>query len=319
MSDDTNIKTTNQTNWYGLFNLLIVYIVWGSTYLAIRIGVREGSGFPPLYLAGTRVLVAGFILLGLALLKKQRIRLTKREFILLVTSGVMLWLGGNGMVVFAEQHVDSGIAALIIGSTPLGVALMEFVIDRRPPTALMIISMLIGFAGVGLLSAPAFRSGVSSNITSVIMILIGSLLWGGGSLLQSRKPVRVPPEVSSAYQHLAGAAALLMAAFIIGEPIPHPIHEALLAWGYLVIFGSVLAFTAFVRALQLLPTNLVMTYAYVNPVIAVVLGWLILNEQITGWTIGGMALILIGVAGVFRARYKMKAPKSSLNESSEAE
>ena len=306
MSENTAATSNTKTNWFGLLNLLIVYIVWGSTYLAIRIGVREGSGFPPLFLAGTRVLVAGFILFGLALLQKKRIKLAKRELILLVISGVMLWLGGNGMVSFAEQHVDSGIAALIIGSTPLGVALMEFIIDRRPPSPLMIISMLIGFAGVGLLSAPAFRSGVRADITSVIMILIGSMLWGGGSLLQSRKPVKISPEVSSAYQHLAGAAALLLAAVITGETMPHPILEAFFAWGYLVIFGSVLAFTAFVRALQLLPTNLVMTYAYVNPVIAVVLGWLILNEQITVWTISGMALILIGVAGVFRARYKMK-------------
>lgn len=306
MSENAAATTNTKTNWFGLLNLLIVYIVWGSTYLAIRIGVREGSGFPPLFLAGTRVFVAGFILLGLAVLQKKRINLAKRELILLIISGVMLWLGGNGMVSFAEQHVDSGIAALIIGSTPLGVALMEFIIDRRPPSPLMIISMLIGFAGVGLLSAPALRSGVQADIVSVIMILIGSMLWGGGSLLQSRKPVKVSPEVSSAYQHLAGAAALLLAAVITGETMPHPIQEALFAWGYLVIFGSVLAFTAFVRALQLLPTNLVMTYAYVNPVIAVVLGWLILHEQITGWTISGMALILIGVAGVFRARYKMK-------------
>lgn len=314
MSENTAATPSTKTNWFGLLNLFIVYIVWGSTYLAIRIGVREGSGFPPLFLAGTRVLVAGFILLGLALLQKKRVKLAKRELILLVTSGVMLWLGGNGMVSFAEQHVDSGIAALIIGSTPLAVAFMEFIIDRRPPTPLMIISMLIGFAGVGLLSAPAFRSGVRSDIISVIMILIGSMLWGGGSLLQSRKPVKISPEVSSAYQHLAGAAALLLAAVITGKSIPHPIQEALFAWGYLVIFGSVLAFTAFVRALQLLPTNLVMTYAYVNPVIAVVLGWLILNEQITGWTISGMVLILIGVAGVFRARYKMNTPKSSQTE-----
>lgn len=298
--------TSTGTNWYGLLNLVIVYIVWGSTYLAIRVGVREGSGFPPLFLAGTRVLVAGLILFLIAGLQKTRIKLSKRELKLLAISGVMLWLGGNGFVVIAEQHVDSSIAALIIGSTPLGVALMEFFIDRRPPSMLMVFSLLIGFAGVGLLSAPAFISGVRADAISVIMILCASMIWGGGSLLQSRKPVQVSPEVSSAYQHLFGAAALLTMAFITREPLPNPVREAVFAWGYLVIFGSVLAFTAFVRALQQLPTNLVMTYAYVNPVIAVILGWLILSENITIWTLGGMALILVGVAGVFRARYKQK-------------
>ena len=307
MANEMAKKTAARSIWYGLFNLLIVYIVWGSTYLAIRIGVKEGSGFPPFYLAGTRVLVAACILLLLAYLQKKRIKPTKRELVLLSISGVMLWLGGNGLVSFAEQRLDSGIAALIIGSTPMVVALMEFIIDRRPPSLLLIVSMLVGFAGVGLLSAPAFRTGVQADVTSVIVILIASILWGGGSLLQSRKPVQLSPEVSSAFQHLSGAVALLLTAFIIGEPMPHPIKGAIFAWLYLVIFGSVIAFTAFVRVLRLLPTNLVMTYAYVNPVIAVCLGWLVLGEHITGWTIGGMVLILIGVAGVFRARYKNKS------------
>ena len=312
MTSRTTSTAQTTSRWYGILNLLIVYIVWGSTYLAIRVGVREGSGFPPFYLAGTRVLVAGIILIGLAWLQKKPIRLTKRELGLLAISGVMLWLGGNGLVVYAEQHVDSNLAALIIGSTPLGVALMEFIIDRRPPSTLMVVSLLIGFGGVGLLSIPSLRSGVSADALSVILILCASMLWGGGSLLQSRKPVKVEPEVSSAVQHLTGAVALFSMALITGEPLPHPVQEALFAWGYLVIFGSVVAFTAFVRALQMLPTNLVMTYAYVNPVIAVLLGWLILGEEITPWTLGGMALILIGVAGVFRARYRQaRLPKSA--------
>jgi drug/metabolite transporter (DMT)-like permease len=306
MANDTTKNTTIRPNWFGLFNLLIVYIVWGSTYLAIRIGVKEGSGFPPFYLAGTRVFVAACILLFIAFLQKKRIKPTRRELGLLVLSGVMLWLGGNGLVSFAEQRLDSGIAALIIGSTPMGVALMEFIIDRRPPSILMIGSMLVGFAGVGLLSAPAFQTGIKADAISVIVILIASMLWGGGSLLQSRKPVQLSPEVSSGFQHLSGAVALLITAVLIREPIPHPVREAVFAWGYLVIFGSVIAFTAFVRALRILPTNLVMTYAYVNPVIAVCLGWLVLGEHITVWTIGGMVLILVGVAGVFRARYNNK-------------
>ncbi|MBA4421217.1 MAG: EamA family transporter [Anaerolinea sp.] len=312
MTSRTTSTAQTTSRWYGILNLLIVYIVWGSTYLAIRVGVREGSGFPPFYLAGTRVLVAGIILIGLAWLQKKPILLTKRELGLLAISGVMLWLGGNGLVVYAEQHVDSNLAALIIGSTPLGVALMEFIIDRRPPSSLMVVSLLIGFGGVGLLSIPSLRSGVSADALSVILILCASMLWGGGSLLQSRKPVKVEPEVSSAVQHLTGAVALFSMALITGEPLPHPVQEALFAWGYLVIFGSVVAFTAFVRALQMLPTNLVMTYAYVNPVIAVLLGWLILGEKITPWTLGGMALILVGVAGVFRARYRQaRLPKSA--------
>jgi drug/metabolite transporter (DMT)-like permease len=306
MTANPSQPNESRRNWVGLFNLVIVYLVWGSTYLAIRIGVQEGSGFPPFFLAGSRVIVAGVILLVIAALQKKRLKPTRQELILLSISGLLLWVGGNGLVSYAEQRLDSGIAALIIGSTPMGVALMEFIIDRRPPSALLIVSMLIGFSGVGLLSVPAFSTGVRADAVSVIVILTASMLWGAGSLLQSRKPVKLSPEVSSAFQHLAGAIGLIIAAFIMKEPFPQPIKEAIFAWGYLVIFGSVIAFTAFVRALQMLPTNLVMTYAYVNPVIAVILGWLVLGENITPWTIGGMVLILLGVAGVFRARYKRK-------------
>lgn len=297
------ISSSPRANWAGLGNLLIVYIIWGSTYLFIRIGVKPGSGFPPLYLAGTRVLVAGLVLLGLAALQKKRLRLTRRETILLASSGILLWLGGNGLVSLAEQRVHSGIAALVIGATPIYVAIIESIIDRRKPSGLLIISLLVGFSGIGLLSAPTFMAGVQADVLSVVAILFGSLLWGVGSLLQSRKPVYVAPEVSSAYQHLFGAAALLLTAFISGSPLPNPIPEAWMAWGYLVIFGSIIAFTAFVRVLRMLPTNIAMTYAYVNPVIAVLLGWLVLGEKITVYTLGGMVFILLGVAGVFRAKY----------------
>jgi drug/metabolite transporter (DMT)-like permease len=305
MSNSTeSVTTSKQTNWAGIANLLIVYVIWGSTYLAIRIGVKEGSGFPPFFLAGSPVLIGGLILMSLDAIKKQRLRLSWREAGLLAISGTLLWVGGNGLVSFAEQRLHSGIAALIIAATPIYVAIMEAIIDRRKPTAFLIISLLVGFAGVGLLSAPAFQTGIQADVVSVVAVLIGSLLWGAGSLLQSRKRVDLAPEVSSSYQHLFGAIGLLLVGILMREPLPNPIREAWFAWGYLVIFGSVIAFTAFVRALRMLPTNIAMTYAYVNPVIAVLLGWMILQEPLTGWTIGGMALSLLGVAGVFRAKQR---------------
>jgi len=304
MSNPAPSRNFSQTRWNGLVNLFIVYIVWGSTYLAIRIGVRPGSGFPTFFLAGTRVLLAGLFLLLILFLQKKSIKLKWTDVGKLALSGILLWLGGNGLVVFAEQHVDSSIAALIIGSTPLAVTVMESILDRRPPSPLLIVSLLIGFAGVGLLSAPAFMSGVKADALYVLIIVFASMLWGAGSLFQSRRPVKAAPELSSAIQHLSGAVVLILMALIVREPFPQPIPQALLAWGYLVVFGSLIAFTAYVRVLQILPTNLVMTYAYVNPVIAVFLGWIILHEKITPWTIGGMLLIIIGVAGVFRSRNK---------------
>lgn len=298
--------TSHETRipWLGLLNLLTVYFVWGSTYLAIRIAVRDGLGFPPFFMVSSRVILAGFILLSFAALQHQRIRLNRKELFVLAISGSLLWVGGNGLVSWSEQKVSSGLAALIVGATPIFVALMESVIDRKTPSLLLVASLLIGFSGIVILTYPVIRSGIRADVFSAIGLLVASFSWGAGSLLQSRRPVRVSPLVSSGYQHLFGAFGLVILTLITKETFQSPPLEAWLAWGYLVIFGSVIAFTSYINVLQILPTNIVMTYGYVNPVIAVFLGWIILHEQITLWTIAGTLLVLLGVWGVFRTRRK---------------
>ena len=181
--------------------------------------------------------------------------------------------------------------------------LIESVLDWKAPSGLLIGSLLIGFAGIVLLSVPVLTSGVRADLWSLIALLLAGLSWGSGTVLQSRKPVRLASRVSSGYQQIFAGLGFVLVALLIREPRPDPVPEAWLAWGYLVLFGSVFAFTSFVQALRLLPINVAMTYAYVNPVIAMILGWLILREPITGWTLGGAALVLLGVAGIFRARY----------------
>jgi drug/metabolite transporter (DMT)-like permease len=292
-----------EANWIGLFHLAVVYLVWGSTYLAIRVAVREGSGFPPFTMAGLRVLAGGSLLLLWSAGGRRRVRLSRQEIAVLGASGLLLWLGGNGLVTWAEQRAHSGHAALLIAAVPIWVALIEAVLDRKVPSGLLIGSLLIGFAGIVLLSVPVLVSGVTADLWSLIAMLLAGLSWGGGTVLQTRKPVALAARVSSGYQQLFAGFGFVLVALLIREPRPDPIPEAWLAWGYLVIFGSVFAFTSFVQALRLLPINVAMTYAYVNPVIAVILGWLILREPITLWTLGGAALVLLGVAGIFRARY----------------
>lgn len=306
MSDPTR-SNTKQISWIGLLNLLTVYIVWGSTYLAIRIAVRDGLGFPPFFLAASRVILAGSLLLLFAVLQRQRIRLNRNELIVLAISGSLLWVGGNGLVSWSEQKVSSGLAALIVGATPIFVALMESAVDRKIPSLLLVGSLLIGFGGIVILTFPVIRSGIRSDVLSAIGLLVASFSWGAGSLLQSRNPVRISPFVSSGYQHLFGAFGLVILSLITKENFQSPLLEAWLAWGYLVVFGSVIAFTSFINVLQILPTNIVMTYSYVNPVIAVFLGWIVLDERITVWTIAGTLLVLLGVWGVFRTRYKKSA------------
>lgn len=290
----------------GLFHLVVVYIVWGSTYLAIRVAVQPGAGFPPFWLGAMRLLAGGLILLAWVVLSRQGLKVRRRDIQVLVVSAVLLWVGGNGLVNWAEQRVASGLVALIIGATPIWVAMIEAILDRRLPSPLLMGSLLTGFAGIVLLTAPTLISGINSDIISVVAVLLAALSWGGGTLLQSRRPILLPPATSSAYQQLIGSGFQVLIALSLGEPRPTPTPAAWLAWGYLVIFGSVLAFTSFIQAVNLLPINIVMTYPFVNPVIAVLLGRIILQEPITVWTIAGAALVLIGVAGVFRTRYRRK-------------
>lgn len=285
-----------------LLNLAIIYLVWGSTYLAIRVAVRDEGGFPPFSMAMMRVFTAGCLLLLWAWLSKRRIKPTKVEWITILASGVLLWNGGNGLVVWAEQHADSGLTALIVAASPIWTAILAALLDRKAPSRLLVGSLLVGFTGIGLLAAPSFRSGVRSDLLSTLALIGASLSWSLGSVLQARRPVAISPRASSAYQMLVAGVGFFILARLTGEAEPAPTAAAWLAWGYLVIFGSVLAFTAYVTALRQLPTNVVMTHAYVNPVIAVILGWLILNEEITVWTVAGSALVLLGVYGVFRQR-----------------
>ena len=284
----------------GLINLFSVYFIWGSTYLAIRIGIKDGSGFQPFWFGGTRVLVAGVLLVLWGALRKKKILPNRNDLLVLAGSGLLFWIGGNGMVILAEQRVDSGLAALVVAATPIWVALIESTLDKKMPSALLIFSLITGFGGIVILSYPLLTSGIRADVFSIMALLFASLSWSCGLVLQARKPVSVGRGVSSGYQQLFGGLFFTLIALLIREPLPVPTTEAWLAWGYLVVFGSIIAFTSFVSALQMLPASLVTTYAYVNPVIAVFLGWLILREPISGWTVAGGLFVLLGVSGIFQ-------------------
>ena len=282
-------------------HLLIVYIVWGSTYLGIRVAVQEGSGFPPMIMSATRVFAGSLILVALArFIQKQSLRLTKEEWVVLSVSGLALWWGGNGLVAIAEMTVPSGYAALIIACTPIWVAIIESILDKKRPSFFLVISLLIGVAGIAVLNWPAIVAGNLNDLKGLFLLIIAGLSWGAGSIYQKRKNIHTTPEISSAVQQFTGGIALLITSFIISEPTMNPVPSAWWAWGYLIIFGSVIAFTSYVKALKLLPPNVVFTYAFVNPVVAVILGFFILGEPITPWTFAGATLGIIGVLGVFK-------------------
>jgi len=286
------------------FHLAIVYVVWGSTYLAIRLAVRGDGAWPPFILGASRVFVAGLILLLIARLRGESLKITRAQMWLLFASGTFMWVIGNGMVNWSEQYIDSGLAALIIGSAPISVAIMEAFLDRKRPSALLVTSLIIGFAGLIVLTLPMLLEGMGGKFLGTILILVGVNCWNVGMILQQRKPTPLSPVASSGYQQLFATIGFVILALITREQIPNPSTAAWGAWVYLVIFGSLIAFTSLVNALKHLPAQIVATTAYVNPVIAVILGWLIVSEEITVYSLAGMALIFVGIFGVFKDKSK---------------
>jgi drug/metabolite transporter (DMT)-like permease len=286
----------------GLLNLLVVYVVWGSTYLAIRVAVREGAGFPPFTMAMMRVFAASAVLLAWARLRKERVGLTRAELLLMAGSGVLLWVGGNGLVTWAEMRASSGLAALLVAAMPIWGELINMSIDRRLPSLRMAGSILLGFLGVGLLTWPILRAGIRADVLAVVALLAAPFFWALGSIWYQRRRSELSTRAVSGWQQLLGGMGFLAVVLLRGEPRPQPTQEAWTAWAYLAVFGSVIAFTAYMTTLRRLPYRIVMTYAYVNPVIAVLLGWLVLGESVTRFTLAGAALVVAGVAGIFNNR-----------------
>jgi len=286
----------------GLVNLLVIYVVWGSTYLAIRIAVSDGSGWGPFWLGASRVFVASAILFGLSVARRVRIRPSGAELAVLAGTGCLMWVGGNGAVNWAEQRIASGLAALAVGAMPIWVMVMESMLDRRRPSLALAAALVTGFVGLGVLTLPMWRHDLHGDLVGMAAVVLAAISWGGGSVWLHRRPVAIDSMATAGWQQLFGGVGFLVVAVLVGEPVPQPTRAGWMAWGYLVVFGSVIAFTCFVTALKLLPTRVVMTYSYINPVIAVALGWLLLAEPITVTTIAGTALIIAGVWGVFREK-----------------
>jgi drug/metabolite transporter (DMT)-like permease len=291
--------------------LVIVYIVWGSTYLAIRVGVET---MPPLLMAAARNLVAGLIMFPIALRARRttgaraaagpavRRRPSRKEWLGCAIVGILL-LVANGLVGIGEQTVPSGLAALLVATVPLWLLGMDAVLNHARLGWAPMGGLLLGLAGVGLLSGLGDRShGISA--LGVVIILGAAAMWALGTIMVRRVTIPSSPALASGMQLLCGGAALLALSAAAGEfgslHLAQVSARSWLALGYLIVFGSIVAFSAYGIAVRALPTATVATYAYVNPVIAVLLGTLILNEQLTPAMLAGGALTVGAVVLVVR-------------------
>jgi drug/metabolite transporter (DMT)-like permease len=286
-----------------------IYLIWGSTYLGIRVAVET---MPPFLMAALRFAIAGAALFGYLRLRGVPWP-TAVQWRANAIIGTFLLLGGNGLVAWAEQFLPSGITALLIGVGPLFIVVTEWMWPGGSrPTGTTLAALGLGFAGVAWLAAPwesAARGGL--DVAGVIAILAACAFWGIGSIYSRHAKHGADPLMASALQMLGGAAALAVVALLHGDfsrfSVAAVAPRSWLAVGYLICFGSLVGFSTFVWLMKHAPPARVATYAYVNPVVAVFLGWILLGEPITSRTLVASAIIIAAVAII--TTQKAKAEK----------
>ena len=299
--------------WQIWLALGIVYVVWGSTYLAIRVMVET---MPPLLSGGVRHVVAGAIIFAILLLRRGpgAFRLRRSELVGGAIVGLLLLLGGNGLVVLGEREVPSGLTALIVAVVPLCVVVLR-VMFREKIASGTILGVVAGFVGVAILIVPEGITG-RVDVVSMLMIVGAAISWSIGSYMSRRLDMPHDPLASTGVQMLVGGVALLATGALTGETIqPDQFStESLLSLGYLILFGSVLAYTAYTWVLIHASVSRVSTYAYINPVVAVFLGWLLLRETVDLTMIIGAAVIIVSVWMVIRTEARKAKPSAGVVE-----
>jgi drug/metabolite transporter (DMT)-like permease len=270
--------------------LWAVYIIWGSTYLAIAIAVETLS---PLLAVSTRFILAGAILAGIVLWRGGSLRIGRRALVSCVLIGCLL-PGANAVLFYAERDVPTGLSSLIIASVPLWVVLLRLLSgERLRGTALAGVGF--GFIGVAVLLRP---SGAATTV-GVVLVLVSALMWSVGSFAGARMTMPDDPFTATTYEMLAGGIIMLPFGLATADSFS-PSTASILAWLYLVTIGSVVGYTAYTWLLKHAPLGTVSTYAYVNPIVAIVLGVLFRNESVTKQILVGAAIVVASVAVVVR-------------------
>ncbi len=288
---------TPRTTWKTLLAFAIIYFVWGSTYLAIRVGVRE---VPPFLLAGIRFLLAGLVLYGWMILRGER-QPTGREWASASLLAIMFFVLDYGLLFWAEQRVPSGIAAVMMATIPVFMAIAEIILLRTQKlTFRLALALLIGMGGVAVLMSHSLNlGGEPIDTVGAIALIVASMSWGVSSVLSRLLPLPSSKVMSAGSQMLAGGVLLALTAAALGEF--HNFHpstvsrEAWLSLLYLIVAGSIIAFTAYLWLIHHVSPTKVGTYAYVNPVVAVIVGYFLGGEALGLRTILGAAFVLISV------------------------
>ena len=281
--------------WKIAIAFFAVYVFWGMTYLAMRVAVED---IPPYLMAGSRFVLAGAILFVWARRPGDPAP-TAQHWKAAAVVGAFLLLGGNASVAWAEQRVPSGLAALLIGVMPIWMVGLEWLRRGARPSKQVVAGLLLGAVGVGLLVLPQ-GGGNGMDLLGAAVLILAAASWAWGSVVSKSAPLPRSPFMATSLEMIAGGTLCLLVAALSGELKEFSVSDvsgrAALAWLYLVVFGSLVAFTAYIWLLGVTSIAKVGTYAYVNPVVAVLLGWAVLGETVTWRTVVAAAVILLGVA-----------------------
>ena len=296
-----------------------IYILWGSTYLAIRLAIETLPGF---LMAATRFLTAGAILFAWAFFREKNVRASLSQWPKALIIGGLLLLGGNGGVTWAEKYVASGLAALLVATEPLWVVILNWALDHRRPNWKVLLGVFIGLVGVALLVGDGLGPGAYGSKLSLIgagVVLAASLAWASGSVYANRNPIKTTTSMASGMQMLAGGSLLLLLALGTGDfrrlNLDHASWVSIGAFAYLTVFGSLVSFTAYSWLLNNVTVARAATYAYVNPVVAVLLGWFIASEPLTLRMILAAAIIVGSVVLITTFGHDQATDESALHDS----
>ncbi len=286
--------------------LAVVCVAWGTTYFAMLIGVKT---FPPFMFSGIRQTTAGIILLAFLLFSRRLSKLSRQDVLHLCIPGILMISLGNGIIGWSERYIPSGLAALIVSIMPVYIVIISYFsgADRKKPNGRVLAGLLLGTLGVVLI----FRDNVKDlanpgYFTGMIVAFIACFAWASGSVYAKYKPVRVNALTNAAIQMTGGGLALVLAGFVFDDLAEFKTVSSESIWSllYLIIVGSLLTYSCFVYALEKLPVGLVSIYAYINPFIALLLGFLFLNEKLTWMTLLALAATLSGVYFINRGYRK---------------
>jgi drug/metabolite transporter (DMT)-like permease len=287
--------------------LVVVYIVWGSTYFGIKVAVET---IPPLLAGGSRFLVAGLLLAAVLAWRGRSLRVTRAEVVASGVAGVLLLSLGVGLVHVAETRIDSSVAAMIAGTVPLQIIALRLLAGESPARATRL-STLAGLFGLLLVVAPGLGAG--STALGLAVMISATMSWTLGSFLSKRLPLPSDPFVASVYEMGLGGAFLMVGAAPFGEygdlGSSTFALDSVLAWVYLVVMGSLVGFTAYAWLLGVAPISLVVTHQYVNPLVAIALGMAFLGERPSPWALAGAALVIGAVYVAIKSEFPRKTSR----------